>query len=115
MTDAPDEVVGTRSPGWPARVLMALVVAYRRSLGPLLGPRCRFEPSCSAYALDALRLRGALRGTTLTVWRLLRCQPFGTPGYDPVPIAAPRPVPGSVDVSCFRPASRTVQGAHPSC
>jgi putative membrane protein insertion efficiency factor len=68
-----------------ARVLTLLVVGYRRALSPLLGARCRFEPTCSSYALQALREHGALRGSALVVWRLLRCQPFGTPGYDPVP------------------------------
>lgn len=72
-----------------ARVLAFLVVIYRRGVSPLLGPRCRFEPTCSAYALEALRVHGALRGSLLTGWRLLRCQPFGTPGYDPVPPARP--------------------------
>jgi uncharacterized protein len=72
-------------PGPAARALAMLVVGYRRTLSPLLGPRCRFAPSCSAYAVEALRTHGALWGLALTAWRLLRCQPFGTPGYDPVP------------------------------
>jgi len=59
---------------------------YRITISPLL-PRgvCRFHPSCSAYALEALKVHGALRGTLLTVWRLLRCQPFCDGGLDPVP------------------------------
>lgn len=69
----------------PARALMLLVAGYRRFIGPLLGPRCRFYPSCSAYALEALRVHGALKGTALTVWRLLRCQPFHPGGVDHVP------------------------------
>lgn len=69
----------------PARVLSALVAAYQQSIGLMLSPRCRFEPSCSAYAREALAVHGALRGLVLITWRLLRCQPFGTPGYDPVP------------------------------
>jgi uncharacterized protein len=93
---------------FPARVLALLVVGYRRSVSPLLGARCRFEPSCSAYALDALREHGALRGTGLVGWRLLRCQPFAKPGYDPVPARRRRaragadPVPrgGRVDLPC---------------
>ncbi|MHB8452679.1 MAG: membrane protein insertion efficiency factor YidD [Mycobacteriales bacterium] len=64
---------------------MALVRFYRAWFAPLLGPRCRFEPSCSTYALEALTRHGLIRGSALTVWRLLRCQPFGTGGLDPVP------------------------------
>lgn len=65
-------------------VLLALVRLYRRI--PRLGPSpCRFQPSCSAYALDALEEHGALRGSWLTVRRLLRCQPFSAGGFDPVP------------------------------
>ena len=68
-----------------ARVLSAIVVAYRRYVSPALPARCRFYPSCSAYALEAFAKHGAVRGTGLTVWRLLRCQPFHPGGYDPVP------------------------------
>ena len=85
-----------------ARFMAWVVVLYRQTVGPLLGPRCRFEPTCSAYALEALRTHGAVRGGALTVWRLLRCQPLGTPGYDPVPPAAPR-----------RTARRLTRGARP--
>ncbi|MGH3728999.1 MAG: membrane protein insertion efficiency factor YidD, partial [Micromonosporaceae bacterium] len=73
----------------PARALAAPIVAYRRWVSPALPARCRFYPSCSAYALQALATHGALRGTALTVWRLLRCHPFHPGGYDPVP-PAPR-------------------------
>jgi putative membrane protein insertion efficiency factor len=68
------------------RLLVALVDLYRRRISPMLGPRCRFEPSCSAYAREALLRHGALKGTALAVWRVLRCNPL-TPGgrYDPVP------------------------------
>ena len=68
-----------------ARVLTAVVVAYRRYLSPALPARCRFYPSCSAYALEALARHGAVRGTGLAIWRLLRCHPFHPGGYDPVP------------------------------
>lgn len=68
-----------------ARVLSLFILGYQRFLSPLLGPRCRFEPSCSAYAREAVEVHGAVRGSGLALWRLLRCQPFGTPGYDPVP------------------------------
>ena len=69
------------------RVLMLLVRGYRRWLSPLLGAgKCRFEPSCSQYALEALEHHGACKGTALSTWRLLRCQPFCKGGYDPVPL-----------------------------
>ncbi|MCU1589698.1 MAG: hypothetical protein JWP11_954 [Frankiales bacterium] len=70
-----------------ARVLVALVSAYRRVLSPLLGPRCRFAPSCSAYAVEALTLHGAARGSWLAVRRIGRCHPFNPGGHDPVPPA----------------------------
>ena len=73
------------------RLLVALVDLYRRWISPMLGPRCRFEPSCSAYAREALLRHGALKGTLLAIWRVLRCNPL-TPGgrYDPVPGGASR-------------------------
>jgi putative membrane protein insertion efficiency factor len=64
---------------------MLLVNGYRHSVGPLLPPRCRFAPSCSAYALEALGEHGALRGSWLAVRRIARCHPFHPGGYDPVP------------------------------
>ncbi|MGB9377339.1 MAG: membrane protein insertion efficiency factor YidD [Mycobacteriales bacterium] len=61
-----------------------MVVAYRR-FSPVFGPRCRFAPTCSSYAVTALRTHGAFVGLLLTVWRVLRCHPFHPGGYDPVP------------------------------
>lgn len=66
-------------------LLIALVRAYQYLLSPLLGPRCRYQPTCSEYAVQALREHGALRGGWLTVRRLSRCHPWGSSGYDPVP------------------------------
>ena len=73
-----------------ARVLTVAITGYRRFISPLLGPHCRFAPSCSAYALDAVREHGALRGSWLAVRRLARCHPFNPGGFDPVPPAARR-------------------------
>jgi putative membrane protein insertion efficiency factor len=66
-------------------LLLLLVKLYRRILSPILPRSCRFSPSCSAYALEALERHGAARGTYLTVKRLLRCHPFHPGGLDPVP------------------------------
>lgn len=68
-----------------ARLLSMPVLLYRASISPLLPPSCRFTPTCSAYALEALRRHGALKGTWLTLKRLARCHPWGGSGYDPVP------------------------------
>jgi uncharacterized protein len=68
-----------------ARVLLALVAAYRYLLSPMLGRSCRFFPTCSEYAMEALERHGALRGTWLTVRRVARCHPWHPGGYDPVP------------------------------
>lgn len=72
------------------RVLVWPIVAYRRWVSPALPARCRFYPSCSAYALEAIARYGVLRGSGLAIWRLLRCQPFHPGGYDPVPDALGR-------------------------
>ncbi len=64
------------------------VRAYQWSISPLLGPNCRYEPTCSAYAIEALQGHGLLRGGWLTIRRLLRCHPWGGSGYDPVPCTA---------------------------
>jgi len=68
-----------------AALLLALIGFYRQWISPLLGPRCRFIPSCSAYGLEAISRHGPWRGSWLTLRRLLRCHPFTACGCDPVP------------------------------
>jgi putative membrane protein insertion efficiency factor len=72
---------------WPRRGLVALVRGYRFFLSPWLGSACRFEPSCSRYAIEALERHGALQGSALAAGRLLRCHPWCQGGLDPVPDA----------------------------
>jgi putative membrane protein insertion efficiency factor len=68
-----------------AAVLIALIRLYQLTLSPWLGAPCRFEPTCSHYALVAIRRFGPLRGSCLALRRMLRCHPWGPTGYDPVP------------------------------
>lgn len=68
-------------------LLILPIRAYRLFLSPWLGHSCRFQPSCSAYAIEALETHGPLRGSWLSVCRIVRCNPWGGSGYDPVPPA----------------------------
>jgi putative membrane protein insertion efficiency factor len=68
-----------------AKLLIAVVRAYQLFLSPFLGGSCRFQPTCSVYAMDALRTHGAWRGTGLALRRLSACHPLGRSGFDPVP------------------------------
>ena len=76
----------------PARLsavpLLGLVWVYRNCVSPLLGANCRFQPTCSAYAEEALKQYGGVRGGWLAVRRISRCHPWGGSGYDPVPLPA---------------------------
>jgi len=67
------------------RVMLALIRLYRRGISPFTPPSCRFTPTCSAYAEEAVGRYGAWRGGWLALRRLLKCHPFGPSGYDPVP------------------------------
>lgn len=67
------------------RVLLVLISGYQRIISPMLRSRCRFSPSCSAYAYEAIGRHGSWRGLYLATRRLLRCHPFHPGGYDPVP------------------------------
>ena len=74
-----------------------LIKLYRKFISPLKPPCCRFTPTCSAYALEAYQKRGFFVGTALTVWRILRCNPFSKGGYDPVPEVGWRPTPQDIE------------------
>jgi putative membrane protein insertion efficiency factor len=73
---------GASPVAWVALLLIGL---YRRLLSPVLPPACRFVPTCSEYGYEAIARYGILAGGRLAVWRVLRCNPFGDSGYDPVP------------------------------
>jgi putative membrane protein insertion efficiency factor len=72
-------------PGLAARALVALIALYQRGVSPFLGPRCRYLPTCSEYAREAVERFGAGRGAWLALRRILRCHPFREGGLDPVP------------------------------
>ncbi|GHU89542.1 putative membrane protein insertion efficiency factor [Clostridia bacterium] len=67
------------------RLLLTLIRFYRKHISPAFPPSCRFTPTCSAYALEAIETHGALRGAWLALRRVLKCHPFHEGGYDPVP------------------------------
>ncbi len=67
---------------WP---LLLLVKLYRLTISPLIGANCRYQPTCSEYAIEALKVHGAFRGSALAAKRIARCHPWGGHGYDPVP------------------------------
>jgi hypothetical protein len=69
-----------RLPGWG---LIGLVRVYQYLISPMLGPRCRFQPTCSAYFIESIRKHGALRGSLRGIWRIVRCNPWFPGGYDP--------------------------------
>ena len=69
---------------WPVRGLILLVRAYQATLSPIIGRQCRFVPTCSEYFIRAVECHGALRGTLMGLWRVVRCGPWSRGGYDPV-------------------------------
>jgi putative membrane protein insertion efficiency factor len=85
------------------RILLALIGAYQRWISPAFGRRCKYEPTCSAYAAQAVRELGPIRGTIVAGWRLLRCNPLSNGGIDDL-----------VDRQLFRDASRGPGRAHPA-
>ena len=66
------------------RLPLAMIRFYQRAISPGLPPSCRFQPTCSHYAYDAIETHGTIRGTAMAIWRLLRCNPLNNGGYDPV-------------------------------
>ena len=68
-----------------SKILIKLIELYRKNISPRKIPCCRFTPTCSAYAIEAIKKRGAFVGTLLSIWRILRCNPLCRGGYDPVP------------------------------
>ncbi|WP_294508427.1 membrane protein insertion efficiency factor YidD [uncultured Victivallis sp.] len=72
-------------------MLIACIKVYQWTISPLLPNCCRFEPTCSRYAVEALRVHGFWWGSCLTVWRLLRCQPYCKGGWDPIPPPRSKP------------------------
>lgn len=106
------QVGAGRIRGWigagVVRVLSGLIQIYQVTISPLLGPRCRFEPSCSRYAREALHQHGPVRGSALAVRRLLRCHPFHPGGLDPVPL------PGETHAADSPDAQRCSCGSSPA-
>ena len=70
---------------WLRHIYLLPLLAYRRFLSPLKPPMCRFHPTCSQYAIEAITTHGIIKGTLLGTWRLMRCHPFAQGGYDPIP------------------------------
>lgn len=88
MSEAPREDTEHAAPSGAARAVRAVatapIVIYQRFISPAIPRRCKYEPTCSRYAVDAIREYGILRGAVLAAWRLLRCNPWSYGGYDPV-------------------------------
>lgn len=106
---------------WPAEILVGPIRFYQRFITPYTPATCRYYPTCSAYAVTALRTRGALVGSALTVWRLLRCNPWSDGGVDHVPARGWRREPAQPAGSCLHdepavPATEAVgaQGSDPT-
>lgn len=90
-----------------SELLILPIRLYQKCISPLIPPRCRFSPTCSCYAVTALRRFGPIRGSLLTLCRVARCQPFGRPGYDPVPHRfSLRPFAGAMEEQQADPSSR---------
>ncbi|MBE6750572.1 MAG: membrane protein insertion efficiency factor YidD [Ruminococcaceae bacterium] len=69
-----------------SKLLIALIRFYQKNISPAKPSCCRFIPTCSSYAIEAIEVHGAIKGSALAIWRILRCNPFSKGGYDPVPL-----------------------------
>lgn len=85
QTATPERTAPPAPPGLAGRAFIGLIRGYQLLLSPILGPRCRHLPTCSEYAAEAIARHGVFRGGCLAVRRVVRCHPWGTSGYDPVP------------------------------
>jgi putative membrane protein insertion efficiency factor len=99
-------------PSLAARALVALVRGYQLIVSPWMAPRCKYYPSCSAYAVTAVRVHGAVRGTRLAVWRVLRCNPWSLGGVDHVPPPGARLGHDHTDVRSGSTGDPTATGDH---
>jgi putative membrane protein insertion efficiency factor len=84
MSSGASSGASSRSRNFVRELVLAPVTVYRRVISPAIPQRCKYEPTCSRYAVDAVREYGILRGVVLAGWRLLRCNPWSYGGYDPV-------------------------------
>jgi putative membrane protein insertion efficiency factor len=94
----------------PKNLLLWLLRGYKRALSPMLLPSCRYVPTCSEYAAEAIEKHGAFRGSAMAIWRLLRCHPFVHGGFDPVPNPA-ESVQDAIDVLPRARASKIAQAS----
>lgn len=95
-----------------AHLLRLPIHLYRYAVSPLLGVNCRFAPSCSEYALEALATHGAAKGGYLAARRILRCHPWGGSGYDPVPSAGAAEQDGAATHPCTHSSHKHAHGGH---
>ena len=101
------------TPGRLAKVFTAPIRAYSRAISPALPRRCKYEPTCSSYAVEAVERFGVFRGLVLAVWRLLRCNPFSHGGFDPVRERFTLAV-GPIDPAVWHGEAPADQGVDPS-
>ncbi len=85
MKSSTTKIKSTQEKSLAARFILLLINFYQKAISPLTPASCRYFPTCSSYAREAIIVHGALRGSLLAIWRILRCNPFGKGGYDPVP------------------------------
>lgn len=92
----------------PRWIMVGVIKVYQWTISPLLGPRCKYYPSCSNYGLEAVRRHGAIKGFALATWRVLRCNPWSHGGVDDVPLVGqPLFRRGAIETSMGAPASAT--------